>query len=153
MNLSKPIKAKHIFTARAEYREGSRTGPAGRVPVRAEQRRARGPKRAAGHSSPTGAIHEHTGFLCFGFELSPRSGCHVGCARVVVELLLLLLFFFKFFKLRFSALFCTTALAHAPSHLTERATHAHPLHPAALASVSYGKVLVRVRVHFGASIT
>ena len=28
----------------------------------------------------------------------------------------------------------------------ERATHAHPLHPAALASVSYGKVLVRVRV-------
>ena len=26
---------------------------------------------------------------------------------------------------------CTTALAHAPSILTERATHAHPLHPAA----------------------
>ena len=38
------------------------------------------------------------------------------------------------------------ALAHAPSHLTERATHAHPLHPAALASVPYGIVLVRVRV-------
>ena len=34
----------------------------------------------------------------------------------------------------------------APSHLTERATHAHPLHPAALASVPYGIVLVRVRV-------
>ena len=31
------------------------------------------------------------------------------------------------------------------SHLTERATHAHPLHPAALASVPYGIVLVRVR--------
>jgi hypothetical protein len=31
-------------------------------------------------------------------------------------------------------------------HLTERATHAHPLHPAALAFVSYGIVLVRVRV-------
>ena len=31
-------------------------------------------------------------------------------------------------------------------HLTERATHAHPLHPAALASVPYGIVLVRVRV-------
>ena len=29
--------------------------------------------------------------------------------------------------------------------LTERATHAHPLHPAALASVPYGIVLVRVR--------
>ena len=40
----------------------------------------------------------------------------------------------------------TTAIAHAPSHLTERATHAHPLHPAALASVPYGIVLVRVRV-------
>ena len=40
----------------------------------------------------------------------------------------------------------TTALTHAPSHLTERATHAHPLHPAALASVPSGKVLVRVRV-------
>ena len=39
----------------------------------------------------------------------------------------------------------TTALAHAPSHLTERATHAHPLHPAALAPVPYGIVLVRVR--------
>ena len=37
-------------------------------------------------------------------------------------------------------------LAHAPSHLTERATRAHPLHPAALASVPYGIVLVRVRV-------
>ena len=34
----------------------------------------------------------------------------------------------------------------ACSHLTERATHAHPLHPAALASVPYGTVLVRVRV-------
>ena len=42
----------------------------------------------------------------------------------------------------------TTALTHAPSHLTERATHAHPLHPAALASVPSGKVLVRVRVGF-----
>ena len=42
---------------------------------------------------------------------------------------------------------CTTALAHLPSLLTERATHAHPLHPAALAFVSYGIVLVRVRVH------
>ena len=41
----------------------------------------------------------------------------------------------------------TTALTHAPSHLTERATHAHPLHPAALASVPSGKVLVRVRVY------
>ena len=40
----------------------------------------------------------------------------------------------------------TTALAYAPSHLTERATHVHPLHPAALASVPYGIVLVRVRV-------
>ena len=40
----------------------------------------------------------------------------------------------------------TTALAHAPSHLSERATHAHPLHPAALASVPYGVVLVRVRM-------
>ena len=30
--------------------------------------------------------------------------------------------------------------------LTERATHAHPLHPAALASVPYGIVLIRVRV-------
>ena len=40
----------------------------------------------------------------------------------------------------------TTALVYAPSHLTERATHAHPLHPAALASVPYGIVLVRVRV-------
>ena len=40
----------------------------------------------------------------------------------------------------------TTALAHAPSHLTERATHAHPLHPEALASVPHGIVLVRVRV-------
>ena len=29
------------------------------------------------------------------------------------------------------------------SHLTERATHTHPLHPAALASVPYGIVLVR----------
>jgi hypothetical protein len=41
---------------------------------------------------------------------------------------------------------CTTALAHAPSHLTERETHAHPLHPAAFASVSYGKVLDRVHI-------
>ena len=41
---------------------------------------------------------------------------------------------------------CTTALAHLPSLLTERATHAHPLHPAALAFVPYGIVLVRVRV-------
>ena len=41
---------------------------------------------------------------------------------------------------------CTTALAHLPSLLTERATHAHPLHPAALASVPYGIVFVRVRV-------
>ena len=39
----------------------------------------------------------------------------------------------------------TPALAHAPSHLTERATHAHPLHPAALASVPYVIVSVRVR--------
>ena len=39
------------------------------------------------------------------------------------------------------------ALAYyAPSHLTERATHAHPLHPAELASVPYGIALVRVRV-------
>jgi hypothetical protein len=43
---------------------------------------------------------------------------------------------------------CTTALAHLPSLLTERATHAHPLHPAALAFVPYGIVLVRVRVPF-----
>ena len=33
---------------------------------------------------------------------------------------------------------CTTALAHLPSLLTERATHAHPLHPSALAFVPYG---------------
>ena len=37
------------------------------------------------------------------------------------------------------------ATREGPSHLTERATHAHPLHPAALASVPSGKVLVRVR--------
>ena len=34
--------------------------------------------------------------------------------------------------------------------LGARATHAHPLHPAALAFVSYGIVLVRVRVLLGA---
>jgi hypothetical protein len=33
-----------------------------------------------------------------------------------------------------------------PPGIQERATHAHPLHPAALASVPNGKVLVRVRV-------
>ena len=48
----------------------------------------------------------------------------------------------------------TTALAHAPSNLTERATHAHPLHPAALASVPSGEVLVRVPFwRFGVNYT
>ena len=36
---------------------------------------------------------------------------------------------------------------------TARATHAHPLHPAALASVPYGIVLVRVRVLVNRRIT
>ena len=35
------------------------------------------------------------------------------------------------------------ALANLPSYLTERATHAHPPHPEALAFVPYGIVLVR----------
>ena len=43
----------------------------------------------------------------------------------------------------------TPALAHASSlaSLTARATHALPLHPAALASVPYGIILVRIQVH------
>ena len=47
---------------------------------------------------------------------------------------------------------CTTALAHLPSLLTERATHAHPLHPAALAFVPYYIVLVRVDTAFAAVV-